>query len=109
MAAVVWMGYDTPRSLGDRETGGGLSLPVWISFMETALRGVPVTEVAAPEGVVNSGGEWFYDEYTRSGVSNLGLTTGSQGQRTWRGDQPRNSSGGRAQTHPRPVQELIRR
>jgi penicillin-binding protein 1A len=68
------MGYDTPRSLGDRETGGGLSLPVWISFMETALRGVPVTEVAAPEGVVNSGGEWFYDEYTHgSGVSNLGL------------------------------------
>jgi len=47
---------------------------VWISFMETALRGVPVTEVAAPEGVVNSGGEWFYDEYTHgSGVSNLGL------------------------------------
>ncbi len=74
LAAVVWMGYDTPRSLGDRETGGGLSLPVWISFMETALRGVPVTEVAAPEGVVNSGGEWFYDEYTHgSGVSNLGL------------------------------------
>jgi penicillin-binding protein 1A len=74
LAAVVWMGYDTPRSLGDRETGGGLSLPVWISFMETALRGVPVAEVAAPEGVVNSGGEWFYDEYAHgSGVSNLGL------------------------------------
>lgn len=74
MAAVVWMGYDTPRSLGDRETGGGLSLPVWISFMETALKGVPVTEVSAPEGVVNSGGEWYFDEFTRSnGVSNLGL------------------------------------
>jgi penicillin-binding protein 1A len=47
---------------------------VWISFMETALRGVPVTEIAAPEGVVNVGGEWFFDEFTRgSGVSNLGL------------------------------------
>ena len=44
LAAVVWMGYDTPRKLGDRETGGGLSLPVWISFMETALKGVPVIE-----------------------------------------------------------------
>jgi penicillin-binding protein 1A len=74
LAAVVWMGYDTPRSLGDRETGGGLSLPVWISYMETALRGVPVTELTAPEGVVNSGGEWFYDEYVRnSGVSSLGV------------------------------------
>ncbi|MFM6992125.1 MAG: penicillin-binding protein 1A, partial [Rhodoferax sp.] len=55
LTAVVWMGYDTPRALGDRETGGGLSLPVWISYMETALRGVPVTELTAPEGVVNSG------------------------------------------------------
>jgi penicillin-binding protein 1A len=68
------MGYDTPRSLGDRETGGRLSLPVWISFMETALRGVPVKEVSAPEGVVNSGGEWFLTSSCMgAGVSNLGL------------------------------------
>jgi penicillin-binding protein 1A len=74
LAAVVWLGYDTPRSLGDRETGGGLSLPVWINFMETALRGVPVKEPSPPEGVVNSGGEWFYDEYVRSaGIRTLGL------------------------------------
>ena len=33
LAAVTWIGYDTPRKLGDRETGGGLSLPVWIRFM----------------------------------------------------------------------------
>ena len=74
LTAVVWMGYDTPRSLGDRETGGGLSLPVWISFMETALRGVPVKELAAPEGVVNVAGEWFFDEFVQSaGVRSLGL------------------------------------
>jgi penicillin-binding protein 1A len=74
LTAVVWMGYDTPRSLGDRETGGGLSLPVWINFMETALRGVPVKELSVPEGVVNSGGEWFFDEFVHnSGVSSLGL------------------------------------
>lgn len=75
VVAVVWMGYDTPRSLGDRETGGGLSLPVWISYMETALKGVPVMEPAAPEGVVNVGGEWYYDEYARGGgVNSLGLS-----------------------------------
>jgi penicillin-binding protein 1A len=74
LAAVTWIGYDTPRKLGDRETGGGLSLPVWIAFMENALKTVPVMESAAPEGVVHVGGEWYYDEYVKgSGVSGLGL------------------------------------
>ena len=74
LAAVTWIGYDTPRKLGDRETGGGLSLPVWISFMETVLKNVPVTEVTAPEGVVYVGGEWYYDEFAKgAGISSLGL------------------------------------
>ncbi len=74
MAAVTWIGYDTPRNLGSRETGGGLSLPVWISFMERALKGVPVMEATVPPGVVNIGGEWFYEEYARNaGVTSLGL------------------------------------
>ncbi|MGE0496839.1 MAG: penicillin-binding protein 1A [Ramlibacter sp.] len=74
LTAIVWMGYDTPRSLGESETGGRLSLPVWITYMETALKGVPVTEPSAPEGVINVGGEWYYEEYARgSGVSSLGL------------------------------------
>ena len=74
MAAAVWMGYDTPKNLGDRETGGGLSLPIWIDFMSYALRGVPVTEYQAPERVVNIGGEWYYEEYAKgSGVSSVGL------------------------------------
>ncbi|MES2949347.1 MAG: penicillin-binding protein 1A [Pseudomonadota bacterium] len=74
LTAVTWIGYDTPRKLGDRETGGGLSLPVWISFMESALKGVPVSEATAPEGVVHVGSEWFYEEYAKSsGVSGVGL------------------------------------
>ncbi len=78
VAAVVWMGYDTPRNLGSRETGGGLSLPIWISFMEKALKGVPVSEPTVPPGVVNVGGEWYYDEYARSGgVSSVGLEAGA--------------------------------
>ena len=85
LVAVVWMGYDTPRSLGDRETGGGLSLPVWINFMDTALKGVPVMEPSAPEGLVNVGGEWYYEEYARgNGVGSLGLS-GENG-----GEAPRN-------------------
>jgi penicillin-binding protein 1A len=74
LAAVVWIGYDTPRKLGDRETGGGLSLPVWIEFMQFALRNVPVQELAPPEGVVQSGGYWMFDEYSRgAGVASVGL------------------------------------
>ena len=74
ITAVTWIGYDTPHKLGDRETGGGLSLPVWIRFMEYALKNVPVMEPDAPEGVVYSGGEWFYDEYAKGGgISSLGL------------------------------------
>ncbi len=72
ITAVTWIGYDTPRKLGDRETGGGLSLPVWISFMETALKGVPVMEPAAPEGVTHIGGEWYFEEFTKgAGVATI--------------------------------------
>ena len=69
------MGYDTPRSLGDRETGGGLSLPIWISFMETALKGVPVMPSRPrPRAWCNVGGEWYYDEYAPGGgVASLGV------------------------------------
>lgn len=74
LAAVSWIGYDTPRKLGARETGGGLSLPIWIRFMQQALANVPVIEYSAPEGVVNSGGEWFFTEYAnRAGVTSVGL------------------------------------
>ena len=74
LTAAVWMGYDTPKKLGDRETGGGLSLPVWIDFMGYALRGVPVSEMTPPAGVINQGGEWYYEEYARgAGVSSVGL------------------------------------
>ena len=74
MTAIAWMGYDTPRTLGDRETGGGLSLPIWITYMETALRGVPVAERQPTEGVVNVGGEWYYDNYMPGrAVASLGM------------------------------------
>ena len=66
-AAVVWMGYDKPRSLGSRETGGGLSLPIWLNYMAPILKNVPVLEPEPPEGVSNIGGEWYYLEYPRGG------------------------------------------
>ncbi|MDQ5946547.1 MAG: penicillin-binding protein, partial [Pseudomonadota bacterium] len=72
--AVVWIGYDKPRSLGARETGGGLALPVWIDYMAYALRNAPVVEYTPPDGVVQLGGEWYYTENAQGGgVKSLGL------------------------------------
>ena len=74
LTAVTWIGYDTPRKLGDRETGGGLSLPVWISYMQHALKNTPVNGMPVPAGVVFEGNDWFYQEYTHStGVTSLGI------------------------------------
>jgi penicillin-binding protein 1A len=74
LVAVVWIGYDNPRKLGSNETGGGLSLPVWIEFMAHALRDVPVQQPEAPEGVVRMGGDWVFDEFAAGrGVSAVGL------------------------------------
>ena len=74
VVGVVWIGYDNPHKLGDRETGGGLALPIWIDFMTTVLKNVPVEEPPVPEGVVNVNGEWYYEEYARgAGVSSVGL------------------------------------
>ena len=76
LVAVVWIGYDNPRKLGSNETGGGLSLPVWIEFMTHALRDAPVVEPQPPEGVVRVGGEWVFDEFDGGrGVSAVGLET----------------------------------
>jgi penicillin-binding protein 1A len=74
LVAVVWIGYDNPRKLGDRETGGGLSLPIWVDYMRYALKGIAPEEPSPPEGVVNLNGEWYYEEYTHgSGISSVGL------------------------------------
>jgi len=75
LTAITWIGYDTPRKLGDRETGGGLSLPVWIRYMQHALKNVPITEIAPPStGVVREGADWYYTEFAHGGgVSSLGV------------------------------------
>ena len=74
VTAVTWIGYDTPRKLGDRETGGGLSLPVWINFMQHALQNLPVSEPVPPAGLSHENGDWVFFEYSKgAGVTSLGL------------------------------------
>lgn len=50
--AVAWMGYDSPKSLGRDETGGKAALPIWIKYMEVALKGMPIYQYKIPQGVV---------------------------------------------------------
>ncbi len=63
LVAVAWMGYDEPRSLGGKEFGATLSLPIWIDYMRTALARKPEIEREVPEGVVQDNGDWIYSEY----------------------------------------------
>lgn len=39
--AVVWVGFDTPSTLGNSEYGGVAALPIWVDFMRQELRGTP--------------------------------------------------------------------
>ncbi|KVP62110.1 penicillin-binding protein [Burkholderia ubonensis] len=64
LVAIAWIGYDNPRSLGDRETGGGLSLPVWIDYMGAALKGVPEFKPTMPDGVETLGSELYFADFT---------------------------------------------
>ncbi|WP_241239019.1 penicillin-binding protein 1A [Burkholderia stagnalis] len=62
LVAVAWMGYDQPKSLGNREFGAQLALPIWVEYMQRALRNVPQAEPAMPDGAAKARGELFYSD-----------------------------------------------
>ena len=83
LVAVVWVGFDQPRSLGPGETGSQAALPIWMEFMAKALRNLPQKSFTVPAGVITAqvnaqtgapvadgeaGGitEYFYQEYAPS-------------------------------------------
>jgi penicillin-binding protein 1A len=74
--AVAWMGYDEPQSLGGREFGATLALPMWIDFMRVALAGKPPHPTQPPAGVSQTQGDWMFDEFLNAGaVRSLDLDT----------------------------------
>ncbi|MDH5479365.1 MAG: penicillin-binding protein 1A [Nitrosomonas sp.] len=54
LVAIAWMGYGDPQSLGKNETGGRTALPIWMGYMEQALKDVPMAEYIKPEGVITT-------------------------------------------------------
>ena len=64
VVAVSWMGHDQPKSLGGREFGATLALPIWVDYMRQALAGKPPHERKPPPGVSFVDDDWLYDEFT---------------------------------------------
>ncbi|WP_407727977.1 penicillin-binding protein 1A [Pseudomonas extremaustralis] len=50
---TVWTGYDQPESLGRREFGGTVALPIWMSYMGAALKDKPLHTQPEPEGILS--------------------------------------------------------
>jgi penicillin-binding protein 1A len=53
-AATAWVGFDDFSPLGNAETGGVAALPMWIEFMQVALKDTPETPLEMPEGIVKA-------------------------------------------------------
>jgi len=47
----IYVGFDDRRSLGETESGAHAALPIWINFMQAALKPLPVMAFTIPEGV----------------------------------------------------------
>ena len=66
VVGVAWMGYDDPKSLGGREFGATLAMPIWIDYMRVALAKSPEEERKVPENLVRQDDDWVYTEYAGS-------------------------------------------
>ena len=51
LAVGVWVGYDQPTSLGNKETGSKAAAPIWTWFMRDALKDRKPKSFNIPEGV----------------------------------------------------------
>jgi penicillin-binding protein 1A len=74
IVGVAWIGFDQPHNLGERETGGGLALPIWLDYMGSALKGQPIVDREPPQDVVTIDGEYYLQQFQPGqGVASLGL------------------------------------
>ena len=64
LVTVVWIGFDTPASLGVNETGGAIAAPVWHDFMAVALKNRPNLKFVQPPGVTMASWDSGYGTVT---------------------------------------------
>ena len=53
IVASVWVGYDTLKTMGRRETGSSAALPIWIDFMKKALKDSKMSQRSLPPGMIS--------------------------------------------------------
>ena len=51
LVTSVWVGFDQPRSLGNREFGSSVALPIWLSFIKEIIDKIPISNTVPPEGL----------------------------------------------------------
>ncbi len=76
LVGIAWLGYDQPKSLGSRETGGGAALPVWLGYMQNALKAFPEEKrPPPPDGLIVDGTNLYFSEFPPGqAVTKLGLS-----------------------------------
>src|SRR5690606_27434275 len=65
----VWTGFDTPRDMGEGETGGRIAAPIFRDFMREALRDTSPSPFRIPAGV-----RLVRVDYTSGGLPNASTT-----------------------------------
>jgi penicillin-binding protein 1A len=53
LATTVFVGFDQPEPLGEREQGATVAVPIWIDYMRKALDGAPLSTMNRPDGIVD--------------------------------------------------------
>jgi penicillin-binding protein 1A len=48
----VWVGYDQPQGLGEKETGARAAAPIWLYYMKKSMKGDPTRDFPIPEGII---------------------------------------------------------
>jgi penicillin-binding protein 1A len=48
----VWVGFDNHRSIGPSETGAKAALPIWLEYMQEAVKAYPNEDFQVPPGIV---------------------------------------------------------
>lgn len=99
VVVTAWVGFDEPRTLGAKEFGASVALPMWMYFMEAVLKDKPEHSMEPPPGIVsvkidpstgllageNSPGavsEFFTEETlpTQTSASSLGMFDDANGE-----------------------------
>jgi len=52
LVTTVWVGFDQPKSLGNREFGSSVALPIWMEFIESNTEDIPLNSSLPPAGLV---------------------------------------------------------